>query len=334
MGVKTIFKILIGTTASIIVFALVVNLIGVTMTSVQLRTDLRKAILSGCDLYSQESFRTTTSGGTAMANNVPKVKYIDSTTGAISSLKCRDGSELGKFYKGATSDAIFSNMYGDTSKLLSALGDAGKQKFEDINGIGDRMGSEGSGVKMNISPMNLGYVYMDKDTLERMVVWSFAKNLTINSKSGGSEYCKMIDKWLHDNGDDTVYIKKGGFLIAIEDFRINEIEYKTYQLSEASDREELQKIIGAEYGDCDGSEVRLAHIKCSVPIKYDGIVLFDKLVEMMYGGVEGIDGTVQGGYNTSGTITMNRSASDNYGYDGGANAGNTLMGDIYYYNIV
>lgn len=334
MGVKTIFKVLIGTLACLVAFCLIIESINATVSGNQFSTDLRKSVLTACDYYSQESFRRESGmTGTTMANDNAGVYYEDST-GSIVEMVDSDGTRYGDFYIGTTSNDVYNNIYGPAkdSEIALALG-SDLTKFQDYR-------SEG----LYLTPMNLGYVYMDKDTLERIARYTLCRNLTISGYSSGGTVCDMIDTWLADDGDGTLYIKKGGFLVDINSFEITGIDYGKFDLSTSTGRDGFEALTGRHMNNTMGTEsniVSVANIHCDVKIKYVGISVLRQLIEMGIQGVKGLDATEGAGKTTttmqtgdaSGDgVTKGIGADDDRSYSSGGSA-SKLQGNITYYSI-
>lgn len=334
MGVKTIFKVLIGTLASIVAFCLIIESINATVNGNQFSTDLRKSVLTACEYYSQESFRRENAAtGTTMANDNAGVYYNDAT-GAITEMRDSNGIRYGDFYIGTTSDDVYNNLYGPLrdTEMAPAMGSG----FSTFSGYRD------AGYQM--TPMNLGYVYMDKDTLERIARYTLCRNLTTSGYSAGGTVCDMIDTWLSDDGDHTLYIKKGGFLVDINSFEITQIDYENIDLTTSVGRDRFESLTGRQITNTMGTDsntVCVANIHCNVKIKYVGISVLRQLIESNIQGVRGLDavegagkvGTAMQTGDASGDgVEKGIGADDDRSYAAGGSA-SKLQGNITYYSI-
>lgn len=319
MSVKTIFAVLIGTVFLLVCGTLFIEAINANVNGNNFSTDLRKSVQMACDYYSQESYRGTSVYGEATMANSTDIKYISS--GGVEVVLTDDtGRSLGDFYQGTTPREIFDNLYTlepARTRFSSAMASVGEAST--FNNV-----TTGDGYDLMISPMNYGVTYMDKDTLERMARWCLCKTLTIKN----SDSAQMIrDDWLDDG---KVYINSGGFLVDINSFAIDDITYSKYDLTNVTQKEDFERLVGFELGPLnDTDEVIVANINCSVDIKYIGISFLGHLLSMDMGGVDGLDG----GHTATNAGGL-RSDASNTGAIGSTNTSNAKMrGNIVYYTM-
>lgn len=329
MSVQTIFKVLIGVTVIIVVGTLMVELIGSIIISNELRISLRRSALQACDFYNQESYRTTTSDNKVMANSDLKVGYRD-TDGSIKYL------DYGNFYTGTDTQSVFDNLYtNNQSSVRNALTYSGNtddwDKFDRLNSM--NVNSGGNWGDNCITPANLGMVYFDKAVLTKMIKWNFTNTLTIGEVNSYTHICDNVGKF---SNDGKVYIKKSGFLIDINNLQVTNITYSRYDLNNSTDRNKVTDIIGGQYSQWKSGKVRVAQVKVSVPIKFEGVTgLMDKVVSRDAASVDGLDSS--GGAD----LSQSWNSSSKTGKIGSPTAtsgsgavGKHLQGNIYYYTIV
>ena len=304
MGVKTIFKVLIGSTAAITLSVLLIELIGATLTSVRIQQDMTQAVQMACEFYDMESFRDT-------PQNLPQIKSASGIP-----LQNPDGTResgvtnLGSIYAGGYgSTAKYNKLYGSQSALNSANNISAGNLTAFLYNYNQFK-------NLQMTPKNVGSMYLEPKTLTRAIAYTLAQNLTIGSDQGTSGYYNIQD-WL---GSGNNMIKLNGFIVDIEKLRVDGITYSKYDLP--NQRAQFEAITGEHRDTTVNQTAYVAQINISVPVYYTGVTsMFQHVIEHTQESVNGLDGN---GGNTvySGTYSSSNDSADS-----------RYHCTVYYYNI-
>ena len=187
-----------------------------------------------------------------------------------------------------------------------------------------------------MTPLNMGVPYLDKEVLTKMFKWNVGELMS----NCNSEAIKE-----DDNGRK--YVAYNGFRVYADRAEITNLEYKTFDLTHAIDREQFRQItnidpdnlkfdFNPEYlgtADDERQRVALVGINYSIPIAYEGITPIRKLFDYVWRTeVNGInsthDGTKQSWVDTTADL-------ESGGFSGKAGLGGVLPvpGKLIYYII-
>lgn len=310
MSVKGIFKTLIGTIVIILMTSIVVELFNLSTTGLQINRISNLAGKQACVLFTQETYKKSNDGLSGAVN----MKNITDATG---------GDYIsGKFYEGNTTEDIFNSIYNsDSFRQFVAEPEIQRGNWYNLKLIDKAInhpeslniafGHDGYNEAMlaklykttYMTPSNLGIPYLDKNILNRMFKW----NLTEILSNCNSDLIQTDE-------DNNKYVSFRGFRVYTNRANITEIEYKTFDLSNASERVAFNNITNInpdKLGFADDNNLSvtlklngderkricLVGVKYSVPMTYEGITPMRKIFDYVWSTeVEGVKGN-----NTSGT---------------------------------
>lgn len=169
MGVKTIFKTLIGTIAIMVLGSLIVEMFNISIASMQLKQMTKIAARNACVLFTQETYKQQGEGGMIKSADI---KYTDPVTGATS-LYCS-----GDFYKSNDPNEVYEDLYKDNKwfKKFSNIGvcsHCGGTPYSDLHKI-----------------KTLGILHKAADTSNYLENDSISWDWSVNQAN--EEYAKMI----------------------------------------------------------------------------------------------------------------------------------------------
>lgn len=309
MSVKTIFKALIGTIVIIVVSFLIIEVMNVSMSALQLNQITKMAAKQACVLYSQETYKIRTDGG-ELAGSINMPNVVD-----------KNGVEYisGKFYDYADADLIYNKLYtspefknwvqnnpavikGNWKSLqlidralnrpstLNVTYPTYNPSMSDLyyQGLVDEY-SDAMLAKLykdvKMTPLNMGVPYLDKETLNKMFMWNVGQLLS---------NCKPDSIVTDDNGN--LYTAFSGFRVYSDAAYISELEYKTFDLKDPTDRNYFRQLtnidtdnIGFEFNaeylgtaDDERERVCIVGIKYTIPIAYEGITPLKRLFNYVW----------------------------------------------------
>lgn len=357
MGVKNIFKVLIGTIVIIVVSFFVIELMNISTSSMQLNHLTKMSAKQASVLFSQETYKTGADG--SGASNIRDV--VDA-----------NGSEYvsGKFYSSTDPRQIYNDIYNSDEfrewlrneeavqkgnwKSLSLI-DRAINKPDTLNvrypqyhpsmstdyydklieDYGDAMLARLYRDVM-MTPLNMGVPYLDQEILTKMFRWNLAE-LASN--------CNPNAIKIDDYGNR--YVVFNGFRVYADRASIIDLEYKTFDLTQYLDRIQFRNITNIDpdnlyfefdrdkLGNADDERQRVAlvGIKYSVPVAYEGITPIRRAFDYVWSTeVDGLNGSKR---------TQNQSWSDvtadltSGGFDGtdGLSGVLPVPGKLIYYVI-
>lgn len=251
MGVKTIFKTLIGTIVILFVFSAAVELFNVSTTALQINQLSKMAARQAATLFTQETYKEISindvkAGATAMSDIIDE-------NGAI--------YISGDFYGSTDSDEIYDKLYKSEEFKNWVLNNPAVQKgnwynlrllqqglFDKNSGNNEIRIKKGKDIvvygqasnneiekslarlyiETKMTPANLGIPYLDRGTVTKIFKWNLAQIL--------SNYNPSLIK-VDESGKQYVLFK--GFRVYADMAEISSLEYKTYDLTNESEREEF-----------------------------------------------------------------------------------------------
>jgi len=307
--VKTIFKVLIGTVVIIVVSSLLIEIYNISTTGLQINQISKMAGRQACDLFSQETYKIYDESGNA--GGIIDMGNIIDMYGSI--------YIEGKFYTSNDPETIYQDLYysSDFKDWLSSepavqKGDWYNLKLLDraindpsslITDIDDPDYTEATTARLYrdvmMTPLNLGIPYLDLDTVNRMYRWNLAQLLS-NCKP---ELIKIDE-------DGITYVEFKGFRVFADSAAITNLEYKTFDLTDMSDRVEFNQITNInpdniefdvdinlkenlDITDDERTRVCVVGIEYKVPITYEGITPIKQVFNFVWNNeVEGYNSGV------------------------------------------
>lgn len=306
MSVKTIFKVLIGTIVVIVITSIVLEVYNIKITAFQISQITKLACKQACELFAQESYKQYNSNG-VMGGATKFYDVYDSGGNLYVS---------GNFYKYNSPEAVYNSLYRSSDfrnwlnsevvrkgdwynlkvlvKVLDSPDDLeideDSEDYEEIL-LGmlykERM----------MTPMNLGIPYLDMETVERIFKWNVAQLFS---------NCNSDSILIDDLGNP--YVSFNGFRVYADRARIINIEYRTYDLSDSSEKKEFIRLtnldpdkLGIKYdgnlsdliksNEDERNRVCIAGIRYLVPVAYEGISPIKNIFNYVWNKeVEGING--------------------------------------------
>lgn len=264
MGVKTIFKILIGTTVVLVLSMLVLEVLNIVTYSNQMNQLTRLAVKKACYLFCNETYKTN--------------------MGLLEGIENSSGNQIlsGSVFQGNTEEEVYNKLYTNSDKFEDWYNDYSAGIWDDLDilavglGIGSKALTSDELQLANyyrdslVTPINLGVTYLDEDILKGIARW----NLTALLCNGKRE---MI---LTDENGRT-YVKYKGFRVYTTEMQIPNIEYKVLDVSTDAGKEEIKKelkIQDTSIVELENNKLLLAGVKYSVPIAYEGITSMAELI--------------------------------------------------------
>lgn len=307
MSVKGIFKVLVGTVLLIVVSSLIIEMVNITISSLQLTQLSRIACRQAAVLFSQETYKPrdgNKTGTTAM----PDVKNADDTR-YIS----------GQFYNGGSPEQIYRNLY--SSKLADWIRRTPSNKntqFKDywhnVSLIAKSLTNDNMNLNMPtnvndeaamknytdsliaksytdvmMTPLNLGIPYLDEDTITRMLQWNMAQ---LASDCQPSLIRKDPNSVRYP---DKYYVYYNGFRVFAQDAKVKHLDYKVYEVDNG-DKDEFKRVthinpdnLGFLYSmedlgisNDERKNICVVGIEYTMPVSYEGITPLRTLVEFIW----------------------------------------------------
>lgn len=316
LSVKGIFKTLIGTVVLMVVVSLVIEMINMSISSIQMTQMAKIACRQSAVLLSQETYKQRlgadgsggSEGTTFMADvqNIDDVKYIG-----------------GDYYPGSDARSIYDAMYknnNDFKNWVKSSEIAGNWDSIELislglwhqrNSIGDEYAPDmpssmdeaslkrytrsitaDAYVDVMMTPLNMGVPYLDKATLQKIFQW----NLASIASDCNSDRIRP-----DESGNYCIYYN--GFRVYADQAEIKNLVYKTYDLSDGADLEkfkydtgiisnvgqtidDLGFLGGADLGSSIGEDERkkicVVGIEYDIPIAYEGITPIRKIFDFIW----------------------------------------------------
>ena len=281
MSVKGIFKILIGTLAGIVLISVIIEYLNVTLTSIELAQMARIAAQQSCELFAQETYKSTDDSKDTGAT----LKTED--------VRAFDGSLYikGDFYGSDDVETVYNSLYlspdsPDFENFLSSSA-AAKGKWRNIGIMCDAHGISYPGYSIDaadkeigkiyketyVTPLNLGVPYMDREVTQKMFRWNLAQLLS------------NCDRDLIQHDDFKNYcINYKGFRVYADQSYLGDFEYETFDLNNGAELTEFTRLTniglaGLKLGstanmkaaDDERMRICIAGINYNVVVAYEGI---------------------------------------------------------------
>lgn len=313
MSVKTIFKTLIGTIVLMVVGSLVIEMINLTVVSLQLTNMSKLACKQAAVLFSQETYKERTEGAGGGS-----VSMSDSVT--INGTIYVDGDFYGR---GRSAEEIYNSIYTSSdfkSWMLTSEVTRGHWKSIDlinraINNPGSltlSLPSSATEAQMNeyvdsmlaqsykevlMTPLNMGVPYLDKDILQHMFQWNLAQL---------ASDCNSNAIRLDDHGEYCIYYK--GFRVYAARAEISNIDYQVFDITNDTERQDfidlthidpdnlgfddsLINYLGGYTNDDERKRICVVALEYSIPIAYEGVTPIRNLANFAWNQeVDGLDG--------------------------------------------
>lgn len=306
MSVKGIFKALIGTVLLIVTSSLIIEMVNITISSLELTQLSRIACRQAAVLFSQETYKPrdgNSTGTTAM----PDVETADGTKYVT-----------GQFYEGGSPEDIYRGLY--TSKLATWLDRTPSNKStkfreywhnlelidKSLNNRNMQLNmpdyNDEAGLKnytesliaksftdVMMTPLNMGVPYLDTETMNRMFRWNMAQL----ASDCNSSLIRKDDRATHNAGKYFVYYN--GFRVYAQDGQITNLDYKVYEVDNG-DKNKFKRVtnidsdnLGFLYnykdlgiGDDERNNICIVGIEYKIPVSYEGITPLRTLVEFIW----------------------------------------------------
>lgn len=322
MSPKTIFKILLATIIASVLGSLIVEVININTTGYQINNITRVCVQQACDFYGQETYKRD-------INSISNLEDIIGTSGSV--------AVSGEIYGSNNAQQIYDSLYTNKDDFrFWAVNYIGLWKNLDylLFGLGFQtslaLNPENYYIAKSyydnrMTPLNLGITYLDKETTLKIFRWNLAKTLSNGQDGDGG--------MVVDTDGSRVYVKYKGFRIYTSEAEITDISYQLINIVNERDKfMELTNIDSSKLGINNASDERatvcLAGIKYSVPVAYQGITPFRKILEFVGNRrVNGLTGGNSGGSGT--TIGVSEGELQAGGFYG--TTGLPVPGSIIYY---
>lgn len=342
MGVKTVFRVLIGTIVAIVMTSVIVEFFNVNINSGQLAQNMKMAARQSCILFTQETY---------------KQDDINNGNGATNLSDIYDASgnlyTTGKFYTGTNAREIWENIYNtaefrnfcngstgyiNSSNMISVYPDLSAMLLAvdpSFSGVGDPYSlSEDEYNKQAkaetyqydlYTTVNIGIPYMDRDVANKMFRWNLTQLLS-NCNSA------LIQR---DQAGQS-FVNYKGFRVYCNQAEITRYTYEVLDMRDAADVQKLKdrtNIDGSRLGltsgngsDQSNNYVTIVGIEYNVPVAYEGITPIRSVFNYAWNHeVEGYikpDGS--GGYTNVASLHWN-DASQNFNGGGLESTSGTIL---------
>lgn len=285
MGVKTIFKSIIGTMTIIIVSFFVMEYYNISVAAPQLKTMTQVALRQSCQYFAQESYKNGSGNGYQL----------------VGSNGFADPSLNGIFYHGNT-EAVYNSLYKNSSEFSSyynlMTNTLGNKLWRNLGLLGHSMGkscpfSLRAGEETlgkyylddMLTPLNIGVIYLDKKTINNIFRWELVNIL----KNGVDEMIVPSDNPTNDSG---AYVLFKGFRIYYNTIKVTNIKYKVYDLLSETSANEFNKLTNIDVenyiahskisGNDERRYVAVATLDYSMNVGYEGITPVKKAFEWAF----------------------------------------------------
>ena len=312
MSVQTIFKVLLGTMAFIVISSLLVEIFNLQIVSLRLASLSRLAASQSAELFAQESYKDE--GGQRSSNlyNIMAPDgsiYIDGTIyGSGSSTDIWTSIYTTEAYKAFSRD-FGHNWYslgifdlalqtgGNASASLPSWGEINSAQMEAYN---KAMMANTFYANM-YTPLNIGIPYIgeyanasgnDNSVLDRAFKWNLAQLLS---------NCNPENIVTDETG---THVQFSGFRCFVDEAKIERVTYQVYDLKTASGKAAFKQLTGISadavgnsqglaIGDTanltalvDGQDERknvcVAFIEYSLPVSYKGVTPIRNIFEWVW----------------------------------------------------
>lgn len=288
-GIRGIFITIIGTIVVMIVTTLIVELQNAQLSSGELTMLMRKGMLSACSHYAEETYKTDNGlhGSVGNAKNIVGTG-MDTTIGGLNEgsnvANYNGGMVSGAFYDGNTAEEIYDKLYDRTSgnfkKWYEDNNVAGKWKSLDAYMEGKSLDGTSDDYyhDYQITPLNMGITYLDKEVLEKIAKWHIASLLSNT----------MTDNIGEDSAGNT-FVNFKGFRVNINSLKIKEIRYEIINIDNPAGAERFKSISNMEpaklstnvLAEADETRnVSIAYITYTVGIEYIGLTPMREVIKI------------------------------------------------------
>lgn len=299
IGVKGVFKTLIWTIFGICVVALFIEYLNITASTTFLTGIMNRSVERAADYFAQETYKNRAYG---LAGNMESLDGVDENGDPVYNVVS------GVFYRQSDEEAIYQNLYGETSDFANwyrnfYVGErnGGNVYWQNLEMLASGLGlgntrnltaaQKESGktyAEEHMTPLNLGIPYLDKDTVTRIAQWNVASTLSEGKSS-------LIHKETNSEGNEVVYILYKGFRVYPEDLNVDVSSYKVYDVyGSESDRLEFEQetnmnlneflqVIhdGGLYENDERRYIGVIDIQYSVPMEYVGVTPIRNIINFM-----------------------------------------------------
>ena len=265
MGVKTIFKVLIGTIFMVVLTAVIIEMVNINLVGYQVNQLSRLSFKLACEYFSQETY-----------------KREDAFLGNMPPIKDKNGYEVitGTFYNGETTNAVYDNLYKNNPKFKNwALQRQGI--WQDLDRLLIGMGLTGGGgaeqaagefyYTSRMTPLNLNITYLDEEAVEKIARWHIGKIFSTGNPHNANA------------SSSRPYVKFKGFRIYPQEVVLNKIEYEEINIIDEPDK--FTEITGINPSgltqDGSGDEraiVSIASLEFTVPVAYEGVTPLKQII--------------------------------------------------------
>lgn len=303
MGVRKIFKILIGTILGIVMVSLIIEFINISLVSTRITLLTQMAVKQSCVMFGQETYKRED----AQVVNMNSLVGLDGTTVS------------GRFYTYDNADRIYSDLY-ETSTFKSWLSSDNNNKrakpkdtWSNLHMLAVANGwSNGTAEELAIgkvykdtrmTPLNMGVTYLDKSVVQRIARWTATmifNNGAIETDASGNQ--TLIN--LKTDGAGNTYVMYDGYRVYTDNLEVRKINYTVYDLQNYADKKDFEAITGLDadilldnMGDVgDRRYFCIADIEYTIPVAYDGITPIKNIMNFAWQvHVDGYDGAYSGG---------------------------------------
>ena len=319
MTVKTIFKVLIGRIVIMALSSIIIEIINISVISLQLTQISKLACRQSAVLFSQETYKERADGA------------VTGGSTSMNSVMTNDGGAYidGNFYGyGLTAEQIYLNIYSsDDFKNWVDSTEVEKGRWKSVDLINRAVNNPSSlnvTLPTNVNdpnydalvedytdamlaksyknvmmtPLNMGVPYMDKTVLEKIFRWNLAQ-LTSD--------CNPSQIRQDDSGNYCVFYK--GFRVYADQATLQNIEYRVYDLEDISDKQAFERLthintdklgfddslidyLGGYENDDERKRVCVVGLEFNIPVAYDGVTPIKSIMNYVWNqSVEGLDGT-------------------------------------------
>lgn len=333
-SVKTIFKALVGTVVIMVVSSLVIEMMNLTVVSLQLTQMSKMACRQSAVLFSQETYKQRDAGAVAGG------------TVNLDAVRASDGSTYveGNFYGvGLNAQQIYTKIYTSADFKAWVSGPAAtKGHWKSIDLINVALNNPGSltttfpsnimspsyqsDIKkytdsmlalnyknVMMTPLNMGVPYMDKEVLNKIFKWNLAQI---------ASDCNSDAIRRDDSGRNCIFYK--GFRVYADQARITNIDYQVFDIENPSDLKEFKDLthidpdklgyddsliqyLGGYDNDDERKRICVVALEYSIPIAYEGATPIKSIFNFVWEqDVAGLDGQ-QG---NDGNYTWNDATAD------------------------
>ncbi len=301
------FKIIGGTILICVLSVVFFEYHNVTKAVFEFAHTSRQLMEESCEFFAKESYR----GSSAQVSN----KNVDLSFGNSYGIKDKSGATKvsGKFYQGVDEKEVWNNLYGDgiyaenshdyinwLDQQISAVGDFNKEEnltykllYNTLNGYGSTKNDPFRGDYLYVTPLNLGFTYIDQDTLLKIFRWKLVNELSVISVDS-NDYTKRDRFFTDENGRD--YVKWRGFRVYYNEIHVDvsiandrvklydlynedqrlELMDWTSNIFKQEDVDEYDKEGYMDFNQISKDDIRrfkiLYDVRWSVPVSYEGIL--------------------------------------------------------------